>query len=193
MIDQTTGAETLGFHESNGRMYEFVDPVTYAEELRQAGAREVLAEKGTPVLVRELPEGTTVTVWTQNGDTEAVETVGAGQVVVTRCDETGTPILNKQGHENSWIQSIEDLSATYDTDGIDSNGMVMPKSGNPRRMIRIDRDAAVMKPWGPNGSMVPQTCRAGGYMNITDPEGAYFISEEEFAETHTVTKVIREG
>lgn len=179
--------------ESNGRVYEFVDPVTYMEELRAKGAREVLAEKGTPILVRHLPVGTRVPVWTENGDLESTESVGEGQVVATRCDEDGNPILNEHGHDNTWIQSESDLASTYDVDAIDENGMVKPRSGQPRRMIRIDKDAVVMKPWGENGALVPQVCRAGGYMNITDPENAYFIAEEEFSETHTVTEVIREG
>lgn len=175
------------YHGANGKEYEVVPSQGYIDVLRCTDAEEVTAEKSARILVRDGVIGEQIPVWTKNGNREADEVVSEGRVVVTRCDNDGNPILDSHGHTNTWTMDVDTFRKKYDAENISENGVAKPRGGK-QRFIQVDRDIAIMVPWGENGALIPQTIDAGGWLNVTDPNDVYGIAAEEFAETYATVE-----
>ena len=154
----------------------------------------VHARKNGMIHVDKISECAEIEVWSKNGNLETVEHVHVGDLVATRCDKAGKSVIDGFGHENSWKISREVLAKKYDFDAneLEKFGKVVatPKGGI-QTFKKLNEDTTFMKPWGPNGEMVPQKILAGGWANITDPADVYGIAAEEFEETYEVLNGMR--
>lgn len=56
--------------------------------------------------------------------------------------------------------------------------------GAPIEVIEVPEEITFNVPWGENGSPVPMTIRAGGYLNITNLKDIYGIQKDEFENTY---------
>ena len=138
----------------------------------------LVAEKKGKVLVRGVVDGEKIPVYTKDGNLEVEETGQEGNLVLTRCDDDGRPIVDAHGHTNAWQADAEKFAKFYDLDG--ETGIATPKKVR-QRFVQVDRDIVIYKPWGEDREMVPQVIRAGGYVNVEDGKG---IAKEEFEETY---------
>ena len=169
------------------RFIESENVEQYVDNLKKKpDAHVVRAEKSGAVIAKQVvePGGRDITVWTANGNREAQEHVEQGQWILTRADiVTGKPVIDANGHANSWGVKDEVFKKKYDAANIGDDGFVKPKGGE-QTFVQIKEDIAIDKPWGPNGSMVTQYLKAGSYLNVTNPSDVYGIAEEEFKETY---------
>ena len=173
-------------HEINGKSYEIVDPSIYVPALKNSGAKQINAEKSACIRIRKGEIGEKIQVYTSNGNLEASETYhDTNNWIVTRVDLDGKTVIDKYNHDNTWQISDETLKKKYDFDNMTSDNIVKPKGGI-QTFIQVDKDIAIMVPWGENGSLIPQVIDKNGYLNITKPEDIYGIAAEEFAETYAV-------
>lgn len=172
----------------NGVDYEVIDVRAYVSELNLRGANTVFARKSQAsggVIARKSSPGEKVEVYTNDGNLEAVEVCGEGQWILTKADSDGNPIIDDYGHTNTWRVDDDVFKSKYEVKNMTPSGYVLPVS-NPQMFIQIDKNVAIMKPWGENGALVPQTIAAGGYLNITNLDDIYGIAVAEFNETYTV-------
>ena len=160
----------------------FVRQADYARDLVESGALTVEAEKKGAVLARPAKEGEELDVWTKDGNYEGHETAQKGDIILTRADDNGQPVIDENGHTNTWKVSEETFKKKYDTEHQDpETGFVKP-AGGTQVFVQTDRDITMMAPWGEM-----QNIQAGGFLNITDPKDVYGIANEEFNETYKVT------
>ena len=154
-----------------------------AEYISKRESNAFMAKKSGNVLFRAVKEGEKIPVFTKSGNLEAEEIGQAGKFLVTRCDDSGKPIVDEYGHTNSWQISAETFAKKYEIDN--TTGIAIPK-GEPQKFITTDRDITLYKPWGKDGALVEQNIPAGGVLNITNKNDVYGIAKEEFAETYKV-------
>ena len=149
----------------------------------------VLARKNGYIHVYKAEEKKVIQVWTKNGNLESEEEILPGQLLVTRSDKIGHPVVDSNGHTNSWRIDIEVLRKKYDfdEDTLDRDGDVVavPKGG-VQVFKKLTEDTVFMKPWGEGGALVEQKILAGGWANITDLSDVYGIAAEEFSETYEI-------
>ena len=153
----------------NGKLYRFVDAKGYVKRLAKGKAAQIRAEKDACVLARPAVQGEIIPVFTKNGYLEAVERGVSGNIVVTRCDLSARPIVDK-----------------YDSAGMrPEDGFTRPKGG-VQQFIQADDDVAIMVPWGEDGALIPETIDRDSWLNITDDEDIYGVATEEFRETYHI-------
>lgn len=165
--------------------FEVVDAKAYAKSQLVAGAQVVVAEKAGRVLARPAKEGEQIDVWTKNGNFEGSETAHEGEMILTRADDNGQPVLDSYGHNNSWKMSAEKFMAKYDTTHPDPETGAFKPAGAPQTFVQVGKDISLKASWGE-----VQNIRQGGYLNITDPKDVYGIAREEFQETYKVLRSI---
>ena len=168
--------------------FEMVDAKAYARRLTEAGAPVVTAAKrqdgAGSVLARPAVPGERLTVWTQDGNNEGLEIADEGDVVVTRVDKKGRPVLNKDGNPNTWKMAGDTFKASYDTEHPDPETGAYIPTGGPRRFVQVGKDISFDAHWGG-----VQNIRKGGYLNITNPDDVFGIAREEFLETYQLMNI----
>lgn len=185
--------------------YKYVADVSkYVDEIRtRNNAIELEAEKYARIRARQGKLGEEVITWSvdQNGNEikEKVDTVKLDEEtkepgwVVTKADEEGTVILDNNRHDNSWIISdsvfkkkYEQLEPEYHFSNGEISALYKP-TGGIQKFVKIPENI-ILNQWGSDMQIA-----AGGYINITNPEDMYGISERDFNDTYKETKrTIRE-
>ena len=161
--------------------FESVDKFAYVQQLQEQGALTLDAQKTGPVIARKVEQEMELEVYTKNGNLESVETAKPGEILLTRADEHGNPVIDDFGHTNTWKVSRETFEKRYDIENMREDGFANPKFA-AQTFIQVDRDISIEAPWGGT-----QEIKAGGFLNITDPEkDLYGIAKEEFAETYMI-------
>lgn len=179
--------------EQNGQKYEVIDPEQYVEQLKETNRFDtVTAEKSGYISVRKGTPGEEIPTYTNDGKLESPEVYQEGKYIATRVDNEGKPVIDKYGHTNQWQIDEDVLRRKYDVgENIPENEMIKP-CGGEQTFARIpepkEHDGcagiAMMKPWGENGKLIPQTVDYGGYLNVTNTKDIYGIAKNEFAETY---------
>lgn len=167
----------------NDKVYQVIEPEDYVNSLKANNAKQVVAEKTACVIARKGVSGEEIPVYTANGNLEATEVCGENKWIVTRADLDGNPVIDDYGHRNTWQISDETFKKKYDVEHMTENGFVKPNGGK-QDFIQVDKDIAVMVPWGENRKLIPQTIDAGGYLNITNMPKTYGIAAAEFEDTY---------
>lgn len=173
------------YYVNNGKEYEIVNPKDFVRENWNEDAKVVTAMKTNGVVARKSFPNEVVTVYTENGNVEAEQVCEEGSWVVTRADKDGKAVVDDYGHVNSWKMSDEEFRSNYDVESMDVKGYVRANR-DPQTLMQVDKNIAIMKPWGENGKMIPQTLDAGGYLNISNNDDIYCIAKNEFDETYEV-------
>lgn len=84
----------------NGKEYALVDGKKYNEE---SGEKTVKAEKSGYIIAHKAEAGEEIDVYTSNGSLEAREKAKAGDIIATRADGNGMPVVDGFNHKNTWI------------------------------------------------------------------------------------------
>lgn len=176
----------------NNKEYQIVDGKQYMADLRKNGAKTISAKKSGKIVIMD-PETETVngefTTYTSQGNAEASEKLADDAVLIARADENGKPFVDDFGHTNMWQIKEEKLRTRYaDIPEEIRPGMAFDPASVPQDFVQVDKDVAVMCPWGENGRLIPQTVDAGGYLTSASANDCYGIAADEFANTYAVLK-----
>ena len=174
----------------NGKTYQIVDGKQYMSDLRKNGAKTVSAKKSSKVIVmdaeKETVNGEFIT-YTSQGNAEASEKLIDDSLLIARADKNGKPYVDAFGHMNMWQINKDKFRIRYaDVPKEIRPGMVFDPVGTPQDFVQVDKDVAVMCPWGENGRLIPQTIDKGGYLTIVSANDCYGIAAEEFDNTYVV-------
>ena len=163
-------------------IYINVDVKIYVEDCLIKGAEVIQAEKFARVKARKGIEGETIISWAQdsNGNeiVEKVTVVQEDEFVLTKVDELGNEIIDKNGHTNEWVVKKEVLEKKYD---IDYGDILKPKGGI-QLFIQVPNNI-ILKQWGGEYKI-----SKGGYINITNENDMYGISNKDFNDTYKIVK-----
>ena len=168
--------------------YKKVEVLKYVREGLANGTLEPFeAEKIARIHARVGQVGEEVISWSvdENGN-EVLEKEG----VVSISEETGKPgwvatkiddnlnfIVDNNNHVNQWIIDDETFTKKYEIDTINGDGIYKP-TGGIQIFVRINENITVFQ-WESN-----MTVAAGGYINITNPDDMYAISQRDFNDTY---------
>ena len=165
------------------KIFTKVDGRAYAEAGIACGElTPVVAVKFARVLARRGVVGEEVISYSQNGIVEKVATVSEDPEtketgwVLTKLDENGEVLVDEFGHKNEWIVDAKTFAKKYEVD--DTKEGVYKPVGGPQIFVPIVMDV-ILEQWG--GEM---KIEAGGWLNITNPDDIYGISERDFYDTY---------
>lgn len=167
--------------------YTKVDVLKYVKEGLLNGTlipRE--AEKFARIIARQGIPGEEVISWSVDKDlNEIKEKVGVVKVdpetnetgfVVVKADENGNAIIDNNGHTNEWIIDYKTFKKKYEVDP-DNPNLFRP-TGGVQIFVQIN-DNIILNQWGSDMQIAK-----GGYINITNIEDMYGISERDFLDTY---------
>ena len=170
-------------------MYREVNVQEYAQELLARGAEPIQAEKAGRIHARVGVVGEEVISWSEDKDgnpiQERVATVkldpetGKPGHVVTKLGEDGLPVIDRNGHTNTWIIGDKKFTDRYQLDPAMGDDIYMSSAGI--QIFLPILDDVVIEQWGKKEQIA-----AGGYINITNPEDMYGISARDFADTYEI-------
>lgn len=147
------------------------------------------AEKFARIIARQGKLGEEVISW--SADSEGKEIVEKKDTVkldeqtkqtgwiATKANESGYPVQDKNGHLNQWIISDSVFRKKYEIDP--ENPSLFKPIGGPQIFVQIP-DNIILEQWGSEMKIA-----AGGYINITNVDDMYAISERDFNDTYKNT------
>lgn len=190
--DKTIERDGVRYLQRNGVDYEMVDSKKYVKNRLEQGSETIYAVKDANVIARMATKDEDVTVYTADGNTEVKnEHAKAGQMILIRADLDGKPVLNDNGHSNSWVTDKKTFEKKYDipegTDFSDGSSSVYKPKGGVQKFMQTDKDIAIEVSWGENGKPIPLTVKKGGVLNVTNTDDIYGIAKEEFGKTYCRT------
>ena len=145
----------------------------------------IKAVKFARVLARRGQIGKEVISYSQNGLVEKVDTVGFDEAtkevdwVLTKLDENGEVVVDEFGHKNEWIVKHATFAKKYEIDETKTADVFKP-IGGPQIFVPIVMDVT-LEQWGSEMKI-----EAGGWLNITNPNDIYGISQRDFEDTYRI-------
>lgn len=147
------------------------------------------AEKVARIIARQGNVGETVVSWSVDAQgNEIQEKVAQVQVdeqtnqpgwIATKVDEQGNVIIDNNGHSNEWIIYDSIFKKKYEVDP-ENPSLYRPKD-NPQTFVQIT-DNIILNQWGSDMQIA-----AGGFINITNVDDMYGISQRDFEDTYKFT------
>ena len=162
----------------------------------------VKAEKFARIIARKGRVGEQIITWSEsNGEPviERVDTVKFDEKtnkpgwVVTKANEDGTPVIDRHGHTNDWIIEDSKFVEKYEfeaedfvetKDGVISHSIYRP-TGGTQIFVRLTEDVC-LEQWGDFYNI-----GAGGYINITNFDDIYGISQRDFDDTYRISETAK--
>lgn len=105
--------------------------------------------------------------------------------IVTKVDEDGNIMLDNNNHVNQWIIEDSVFRKKYEIDP--ENPTLFKPKGGPQIFVQIN-DNIILNQWGEDMKIA-----AGGYINITNINDMYGISERDFNDTYQFTEEQTKG
>ena len=105
--------------------------------------------------------------------------------IVTKVDEDGNIMLDNNNHVNQWIIEDTVFRKKYEIDP--ENPTLFKPKGGPQIFVQIN-DNIILNQWGEDMKIA-----AGGYINITNINDMYGISERDFNDTYQFTEEQAKG
>lgn len=99
--------------------------------------------------------------------------------IATKVDEQGNIIIDNNGHVNQWIIDDTTFKKKYEIDP--KNPSLYRPKGGPQLFVQI-ADNIILNQWGADMKIA-----AGGYINITNVDDMYGISQRDFEDTYKFT------
>lgn len=99
--------------------------------------------------------------------------------IATKADKDGYPVYDSNNHLNQWIIDDTTFMKKYEIDP--ENPSLFKPKGGPQIFVQIYENI-ILEQWGSE-----ITIAAGGFINITNPEDIYGISEKDFFDTYRFT------
>ena len=144
------------------------------------------AEKFARIIAKQGEIGETVISWSSDSNgNEIKEKVAQVQEdqqtkkpdwIATKVDENGNIIIDNNNHSNQWIINDSTFNKKYEVDP-ENPALFRPKGGK-QTFVRIT-DNITLNQWGSEMNIA-----AGGYINITNPDDMYGISQRDFEDTY---------
>ena len=167
--------------------YVKVDVASYVKQGIESGSMVPRqAEKFARIIARQGNVGETVISWSVDAQgnevQEKVAQVGldsqTGQPgwVATKVDEQGNVIVDINNHANQWIIDDSTFKRKYELDP-ENQGLFRP-TGGPQIFVQIP-DNIILNQWGSDMRIA-----AGGFINITNANDMYGISQRDFEDTY---------
>ena len=168
--------------------YKKVEVLKYVREGLANGTLEPFeAEKFAKIYARVGKVGEKIISWSVDKEGNVVL---EKEAVVSVSDETGRPgwvatkldddlnfVIDNNNHLNQWIIDDKTFMEKYEADTINGEGFYKP-TGGIQLFVRISENITVFQ-WGSD-----MTVAAGGYINITNPDDMYAISQRDFDDTY---------
>ena len=143
-------------------------------------------EKFARIIARQGTVGETVVSWSVDSQgNEIQEKVAQVQVdaqtnqpgwIATKVDEQGNIIVDNNGYFNQWIIDDTTFKKKYEVDP--ENPTLCKPKGGPQIFVQII-DNIILNQWGSDMQIA-----AGGYINITNVDDMYGISQRDFEDTY---------
>lgn len=170
--------------------YTKVEVVSYVKQGIENGTMVPRqAKKTARIVARPGIVGETVVSWSVDSQgNEIQEKVAQVQVdiqtnqpgwIVTKVDEQGNVIVDNNGHSNQWIIDDTTFKKKYEIDS-ENPSLYRPKGGF-QIFVQIT-DNIILNQWGSDMQIA-----AGGYINITNVDDMYGISQRDFEDTYKFT------
>ena len=167
--------------------YPQVNIQEYVKQGLEAGILEPFeAEKFARIVAKQGEVGEQVISWSEDKDgNEIQERVGNVKLdeetnepgwIVTKVDENGEVIIDRNGHPNQWIIGDSKFKAKYEVDP--ENPSLFKPTGGPQMFVELPQ-GITLEQWGEIMAI-----DAGGFVNITNPEDMYGISKRDFEDTY---------
>ena len=144
------------------------------------------AEKYARIIARQGFIGEKVISWSVDAHGNAVqEKVGYVKMneqtnqldwVVSKVDDRGNIVVDSNGHLNEWIIDDKTFKSKYEVDL--ENPELFKSKGGSQLFVQIS-DNIILDQWGSEMKIA-----AGGYINITDINDMYGISQRDFDDTY---------
>lgn len=169
--------------------YIKVEVTSYVKQGIENGTMiPIQAEKFARIIARQGIVGENVVSWSVDFQgNEVQEKISQVQVdaqtnqpgwIATKVDEQGNIITDNNGHVNQWIIDDTTFKKKYEVDT--ENTLLFKPKGGPQIFVQIT-DNIILNQWGSDMKIA-----AGGYINITNPNDMYGISERDFNDTYRV-------
>ncbi len=166
--------------------FEKINGAEYARKGIESGELvPVTAVKFARIKARVGVVGEEIVTYSQGGIEEKRDTVtidsktGQPGWVVTKLDENGEVVIDEHGHDNTWIIADSTFKRKYEVDHAMAEGVYKP-AGGPQVFVPILMDVT-LEQWGSEMQIA-----AGGWLNITDPNDIYGISQRDFDDTYRI-------
>jgi hypothetical protein len=101
---------------------------------------------------------------------------GTPDWVATKIDETGNAIIDANSHTNQWVMDSGTFSRKYEA--LPELPGVYQPVGGAQKFVRLNEGIHIVQ-WGEEWYV-----DAGGYINITNADDMYVISERDFDDTY---------
>ena len=148
------------------------------------------AKKFARIIARQGNVGETVISWSVDSQgNEIQEKVAQVQLdeqtkqpgwIATKVDEQGNIVVDNNNHPNQWIIDDTTFKKKYEIDP-ENPSLYKPKGG-PQTFVQIT-DNIILSQWGSDMQIA-----AGGYINITNIDDMYGISQRDFQDTYRFTE-----
>lgn len=163
-------------------MYKKVDIESYVRDGLESGKLiPFWAIKKGKVRMRKANDGEEIITWSSdslgNEVKEKVAKAEKDDLILTKVDESGKAIVDKNNHLNEWIVKKETFMEKYEPD-IEGTGLFKPIV-KEQLFVRINDDIILN-----NNMKIAQ----GGYINITNALDMYGVSKRDFLDTYEVIK-----
>ena len=173
--------------------YKKVEVASYVKQGIENGTmvpRE--AEKFARIVARQGNFGDTVISWSvdSNGN-EIQEKIAQVKIdektnqpgwIVTKVDDNGNVIVDNNNHPNQWIIDDTTFRKKYEVDS--NNPSLFRPKGGPQIFVQIS-DNIILNQWGSDMKIA-----AGGFINITNVDDMYGISQRDFEDTYRFTDTL---
>lgn len=170
--------------------YTKVDVLPYVKQGLEKGMlvpRQ--AEKFARIIAKQGQIGETVISWSVDSFGNEVKVkeavVGLDDTtkqpgwIATKVDENGNVVRDINGHINQWIIDDTTFKKKYEIDPVNTS-LCRPKGG-PQLFVQIS-DNIILNQWGSDMKIA-----SGGYINITNIDDMYGISQRDFEDTYKFT------
>ena len=169
--------------------FRTVDAKEYAGQMQFNFQQPVTARNKSCVLAKVSVPGELLQTWNQDGTLKTEERGKAGYFTLTECYSDGSPVTDAGGHVNQWQTDTAELQQNYQTDSLlqtdprqadPQYGIFLKAQGKQQQFLQVPEDINIAVPQGECGEMITQNLPRGSWLNITNPNEIYGLSNEEF-------------
>lgn len=175
--------------------YEKVEVVSYVKHGLETGTMiPHQAEKIARIIALQGNVGEKITSWSVDSDGKEIqEKVAEVQAdkknnklpwIATKVDEQGNVIIDNNGRPNQWIIDDTKFNQKYEIDP--ANPSLYRPKGGPQVFVQIS-DNIILNQWGSDMKIA-----SGGYINITNVDDMYGISQRDFEDTYKINDNLEE-
>ena len=176
--------------------YIKVDVANYVRQgLENKTLEPIVAEKFARIIAKQGNVGDQVISWSVDSQGNEIQekvdqvkldkTTNEPGWIVTKVDENGELIVDNNEHLNQWIIEDSTFKKKYEVD-LENPGLFKP-TGGPQVFVQI-KDNIILNQWGSDMQIA-----AGGYINITNPNDLYGISQRDFEDTYKIVSELNKS